>query len=150
MEPSQRARCAMAADAPENPLSWDDIGAAYRPRELVPAPAPDPEGLRPPIVEAVELLRAENDRKRAALQATKLVEPMAEGSGFRLTRLDDLMSEPEEPVSWLLEGILPAGGLSLLAAKPKVGKSTLARNLALAVARGDEFLNRITVQGPVI
>ncbi len=37
-----------------------------------------------------------------------------------------------------------------MAAKPKVGKSTLARNLALAVARGDEFLGRATTQGSVI
>jgi 5S rRNA maturation endonuclease (ribonuclease M5) len=71
-------------------------------------------------------------------------------SGFTLTRLGDLMREPEEQVSWLLEGVLPAGGLGLLAAKPKTGKSTLARCLALAVARGESFLNRPTLQGAVI
>jgi AAA domain len=70
--------------------------------------------------------------------------------GFNLTHLGDLMREPEEQVSWLLEGILPAGGLSLLAAKPKTGKSTLARCLALAVARGDQFLGRSTQKGAVI
>jgi 5S rRNA maturation endonuclease (ribonuclease M5) len=69
---------------------------------------------------------------------------------FNLTLLGDLMKEPDEAVSWLLDGILPSGGLSLLAAKPKTGKSTLARCLALAVARGEEFLGRATLQGPVI
>jgi hypothetical protein len=69
---------------------------------------------------------------------------------FNLTVLGDLMKEPDEAVSWLLDGILPIGGLSLLAAKPKVGKSTLARCLALAVSRGNEFLSRVVAQGPVV
>ena len=60
------------------------------------------------------------------------------------------MREPEETVSWALDGLLPTGGLSLLAAKPKTGKSTLARCLALAVARGEEFLGRTTVRGAVV
>lgn len=76
--------------------------------------------------------------------------PAQPGRGFRLASLGDLMREPDEPVSWLVEGLLPAGGLSLLAAKPKVGKSTLARCLALAVARGEIFLQRNVSQGPVI
>jgi hypothetical protein len=70
--------------------------------------------------------------------------------GFQLATLGEIMKEPDEQVSWLVDGLLPAGGLSLLAAKPKVGKSTLARCLALAVARGEEFLGRSVVSGPVI
>jgi RecA-family ATPase len=45
---------------------------------------------------------------------------------------------------------LPAGGLSILSAKPKVGKSTWARGLCLAVARGVPFLGCATTHGPVI
>jgi hypothetical protein len=71
-------------------------------------------------------------------------------SGFRLTLLRELMSEPEEHVSWLLADKLPAGGLSVLSAKPKVGKSTFARCLSLAVARGEPFLDCATTKGPVI
>ena len=67
-----------------------------------------------------------------------------------LTKLADLLAEPEEAVDWLVDGLLPSGGFSLLAAKPKVGKSTLARCLALAVARGEVFLGRATAKGPVI
>jgi RecA-family ATPase len=40
--------------------------------------------------------------------------------------------------------------MSLLVAKPKVGKTTLAFNLAVAVSRGEEFLGRKTTQGPVV
>ena len=45
---------------------------------------------------------------------------------------------------------LPRGGFSICAAKPKVGKSTLARNLAVAVSQGREFFGRATTQGRVI
>jgi hypothetical protein len=73
-----------------------------------------------------------------------------QGRSLRLVRLDDVLQEPEEEVAWLWSQTLPAGGLSVLAAKPKVGKSTLARNLALAIAQGDDFLDRPTTQGPVV
>src|SRR5439155_18507176 len=66
------------------------------------------------------------------------------------TDMVDLLAEPQQAVAWLVEGLLPLGGLSLLAAKPKVGKSTLARNLALAVARGEPFLDRAVRPGPVV
>ena len=70
--------------------------------------------------------------------------------GFELTHLGDLLQEPEEEVSWIVEGLLPAGGVSLLVAKPKTGKSTLARGCALAVARGKNFLGRHTSCGKVV
>jgi hypothetical protein len=60
-----------------------------------------------------------------------------------------LLKEPEEVVRWLVEDRLPSGGLSILAGKPKAGKSTLARGLALAVARGEAWLGWTTARGPV-
>jgi putative DNA primase/helicase len=76
--------------------------------------------------------------------------PLSPNRGFSLTSLGDLLAEPEEKVSWLLADKLPAGGISLVSAKPKVGKSTFARCLALAVALGEPFLGCPTAQGPVI
>jgi AAA domain len=70
--------------------------------------------------------------------------------GLPLTKLSDLLNEPEESVDWLVDKLLPAGGFSLLVAKPKVGKSTLARNLALQVAQGRDFFGKKTQQGSVI
>lgn len=67
-----------------------------------------------------------------------------------LTALDDLLSEPEEEVAYVWDRTLPAGGTSICAAKPKVGKSTLARNLAVAVIRGESFFGRDTAKGKVI
>ena len=66
------------------------------------------------------------------------------------TTLDDLLAEPDEAVSWVWDGILPTGGLSVIAAKPKAGKSTFARNLAHCVVQGLPFLDREVLQGPVL
>ena len=70
--------------------------------------------------------------------------------GLPLIKVGDLLNQPEEQTRWTWEGILPSRGISLLAAKPKTGKSTLARQLAVRVARGKKCLQRKTKQGPVI
>jgi hypothetical protein len=77
-------------------------------------------------------------------------EPPEGIEGLPLTALNDLLNEEEEVLRWCVDGMIPSGGLAILAAKPKVGKSTLARQLALAVARGEPFLGRDTSEGPVI
>ncbi len=68
---------------------------------------------------------------------------------FKLTRLADLLAEPPESVSYVLQDTLPLAGLSMLGARPKTGKTTWARNLALSVARGEAMLGRATMRGPV-
>ncbi len=75
--------------------------------------------------------------------------PAAQTAGLDLIPISDLLSKPEEKTRWLVDRRLPAGGLSLLAGKPKAGKSTLARCLALAVARGHPWLDFPTFQGTV-
>ena len=60
--------------------------------------------------------------------------------GFSLVTLGELLARPESPVDWLWKDHLAAGTVSGVFSKPKVGKSTLARNLCLAVARGADFL----------
>lgn len=69
---------------------------------------------------------------------------------FVLTPLSDLLAEPEEQTAFVWDRTLPAAGISICAAKPKVGKSTLARNLAVAVTRGEDFFGRATSAGKVI
>lgn len=71
-------------------------------------------------------------------------------SSFIFSTLDELLNEPEENQSYVWENILIFGGISICSAKPKVGKSTLARNLAVAVANGTSFLGRSTEKGKVI
>jgi hypothetical protein len=73
-----------------------------------------------------------------------------DASGLDLVTLGDLLSEPDEQHAWVVRDRLPAGGFGLLAGKPKAGKSTLARCLALRVARGEPWLSFTTTRGPVI
>ncbi len=51
----------------------------------------------------------------------------------------DLIAQIIPPVRWVLPGILPEG-LTILAGKPKMGKSWLALDLAIAVATGGMVL----------
>jgi len=68
-------------------------------------------------------------------------------TALTLTTVGDLLEEPEEQVNWLIEGLIPAAGVVVLAAKPKVGKSTAARCAALEVARGGSWLGRACERG---
>ena len=56
------------------------------------------------------------------------------GRGFRLESLRDMLARPDIPPDYLGDGLLVRGTESMIVAKPKVGKSTLARWLCLAVA----------------
>ena len=76
--------------------------------------------------------------------------PPEDKNKFTLTTLTQLLAEPEEISSWLWDKTLPSAGLSILVSKPKVGKTTLARNLAFKVARGDSFLGRNVTPGSVV
>ncbi len=57
----------------------------------------------------------------------------------------DLMREDLPPVRWAVPGILPEG-LTLLAGKPKLGKSWLAAGLGIAKASGGFALGKIPVE----
>ena len=71
-------------------------------------------------------------------------------NGLKLVALGELLSRPIIPVDYLLAGRLVAGSVSIIASKPKCGKSTFARNLSLAVARGESFLGWPVKQGAVL
>lgn len=69
---------------------------------------------------------------------------------FKLTALREHMSEPDEKICWLVDGIIFRGSVILLVAKPKVGKSTLTKYLTTCVADGKEFLGRSVQKGLVV
>lgn len=52
----------------------------------------------------------------------------------RLLYFDELMDLP--PMTWLVDGLIPTGGLGLLWGKPGAGKSFVALDLALTIATG--------------
>lgn len=59
----------------------------------------------------------------------------------------EFLDKPADPARWVWEDCLPLGASSLLVAKPKVGKSTLAVALSLAVSRGYPLLGRGVQRG---
>jgi hypothetical protein len=69
---------------------------------------------------------------------------------FTLKTMAELNATTEASTDFVVDGLLPAGGLSALCGKPKCGKSTLARQLAVCVAEGRPFLDRDTEQGAVL
>ena len=71
-------------------------------------------------------------------------------SNFRPVKASDLLAAVSELMDWTWDGFLPVGCLALLAAYMKVGKSTFAYALAVAIAQGRPFLGRATRQGPVL
>jgi hypothetical protein len=58
------------------------------------------------------------------------VEPMS---------LTDLMARPAKPINWIWEGRIASTGASVVAGKPKAGKSTLIRDLCYSIGLGAEF-----------
>lgn len=54
------------------------------------------------------------------------------------------LKETPEKVEYVVDGLLAVGAISLMVAKPFVGKSTAGRNAAFRVSRGQPFLGRKT------
>lgn len=64
-------------------------------------------------------------------------------------RAPALAGQDFAPVNWIVEGLIPEG-LTLLAGKPKLGKSWLMLDVAVAVAGGGRVLGRDCRQGEVL
>ena len=66
------------------------------------------------------------------------------------TTAADLARQTFPPIRFLVPQLIPAEGLTLLAAKPKAGKSWLALDLALATACGHTALGHLIDPGDVL
>jgi hypothetical protein len=109
--------------------STDPARAAVRAVETLAAAASDDDGLD---------LTPEEARARLAVIAPTM-QP-----------LNELLEEDFLPTRWVVPDLLPEG-VTLLAAKPKLGKSWLALGLAIAVASGGLALGKVQVeQGDVL
>lgn len=74
----------------------------------------------------------------------------ADPSPLRTLTLRDLDDLTLPDVEWVVDDLLPAGALALLLGRPKAGKSLLAIDLLVSVARGEPFLDRATLPGPAL
>jgi len=81
-------------------------------------------------------------------KASRINEDLFGSLGFIDT--ETLVSEPPVEQPWAVNGMLPLAGTSLWAGREKVGKTTLIRQLCLAVATGRNFLGRTTRRGLVM
>jgi RecA-family ATPase len=71
-------------------------------------------------------------------------------SKIELIKAKDIQAMEIEPLTWIVKDLIPEG-LSLLAGRPKIGKSWFALNIAVAVAEGSIALNKFeTSQSKVL
>jgi len=59
--------------------------------------------------------------------------------------LKELMAEEFPPIKYLIQDILPEG-LTILAGKPKIGKSIFALNISLSIAKGCTTLGKLSTE----
>ena len=62
----------------------------------------------------------------------------------------DLLDADIPPMEYVVGELLPRGGTSMIAGAPKAGKTTLAAELAIAGARGEDWLGRRCEPGTVV
>lgn len=80
----------------------------------------------------------------------QVVQPAQEAFWPDIKTAKDALTQTADTERWLWHRCLPLGSCSMMVAKAKVGKSTVAVNLAIAVARGWTFLGRETMKAPVL
>jgi hypothetical protein len=91
------------------------------------------------------------DFLEAAKHAKPYVIPKQENPlRSHLVTTDELIARAPDYVEWLVNDILTSNELFMLAAPPRGGKSLFVMGLSKAIATGTKFLDRPTMQGPVI
>ena len=94
------------------------------------------------------------DELKARIMATVSAEIRRElgtgdGAPFQLLTADKILTTDWPEPTWAVPELLPVG-LSILAGKPKLGKSWMALQIAQAVASGGRALNKQVEAGPVL
>ena len=69
---------------------------------------------------------------------------------MRTITLEEYASLSRPECEWVVQGMIPKPGFVILAGPPKSGKSYLAIQLALAIAKGQEFLGHPTEKHTVL
>jgi DNA polymerase I-like protein with 3'-5' exonuclease and polymerase domains len=73
---------------------------------------------------------------------------ISEGKTRDVACMDDLGAEPIPAQHWLVEQLLPEGGLFMLSGHPGTGKTTLALQICMQIAAGRPVLGRFNVPKP--
>lgn len=106
---------------------------------------------RPPTLRPItrSLVREDKPPTRPAPHTAVKTSPPIKAK-LRPITLEELHMRNSAPLEWLVQDLMLSEGTSLIAAKPKCGKSVLARQLAVCVARGEDFLGRTVRKGSVL
>jgi hypothetical protein len=89
-----------------------------------------------------ELSKIEDARQRVARRKVVQSSP---APGYKVFSAAELMARVFPEPKWAVPGLLPEG-VNILAGRPKLGKSWLALNIAVAVASGGRALGAIEVE----
>ena len=129
------------ADEPGSKYAWAvyDLALEAGAADVRVIRLPDGFDLADPLPEGFDL---------GAIIETRATVPGLAG----LVPIAEFMAMETEARNWLVQDLLPADGLAVVVSGPKVGKSTLARCLSVAVAdpNRSEFLDRGVKTGAVI
>ncbi len=68
---------------------------------------------------------------------------------LKTVNCEELMTEPLKPIEFVVDNLITQG-LFILAGAPKIGKSWLALDICLSVAKGEPVLNANTAQGTAL
>jgi hypothetical protein len=110
-----------------------------------------PADLFVPLSDEAMLERAEILKEREAAKGTTAkpaTQPTLSSRG--LQTVASVQQRLGRVGNWLVDRMLAVGDMSVLVAKPGIGKSTFAAQLAVCVAYGRPFLSREVKQGAVI
>lgn len=67
----------------------------------------------------------------------------------RLWGLKELLNENNLEVEWLVDKLIEKDSMTILHSNPKVGKTWISLNLAVALSSGNKYLNEFTVPCPI-
>ena len=62
---------------------------------------------------------------------------------------EEIMTQPLKPIEFVVDNLITQG-LFILAGAPKIGKSWLALDICLSVAKGETVINATTKQGTAL
>lgn len=69
---------------------------------------------------------------------------------MRIITFDEFVDLPRPNIDWIIDNLLPRPGIVELMGPPKVGKSFLALDVAIKVARGESFLGNASHKSRVL
>lgn len=105
----------------------------------------------------VDCQRAANDMSNGASlsNVTSMLSRLQQETATKQGRpaalpLSEFFAQPATAAEWLVDNLVPDGGIAMSAGKPKSGKTSLMLDLATCVARGEPFLGRRVKRGRVL